>query len=181
MTSTVDRRVVVQLGLVLVAFAAVGVLAGVVWQWVWTPTMGVAYDHKWTAADAIGLQHEFSGTGWYAVVATVAGLVAGLAVALLADRVPLLTLVAVVVGSALAAWLMLLVGTTLGPADQVAVAKDAADGTRIPMELSITGDSALIALPSGALVGLVLVFIGLSPRIRGGASAETPAETAAAG
>jgi hypothetical protein len=159
-----DKRVVLQLGFVVTALAAVGALAGVVWQWLWTPTIGVVVDHRWSAGDALGLQHEFSGTGWYVVVALVAGLIAGVGVALLVDRVPLLTLAAVVVGSALAAWVMLLVGSALGPPDPDIAARTADDGTRLPMELGVTGWSPWIALPSGALMGLLLVFIGLSPR-----------------
>ncbi|KQW53317.1 hypothetical protein ASC77_03240 [Nocardioides sp. Root1257] len=181
MTTSIDRRLVAQLGLVVAGFAVVGVLAGVVWQWLWTPTMGVAYSHTWTAADAIGLQQEFSGTGWYVAVGVVAGLVAGVATALLAVRVPLLTLAAVVVGSVLAAWLMLVVGTALGPADQDAVAATAADGTKIPMALAVTGRSPWIALPSGALIGVVLVFVGIPLRSGGAAPEQTPAETGAAG
>jgi hypothetical protein len=179
MTPKTDKQVVLQLGLVVVALAAIGALAGVVWQWVWTPTVGVVVDHHWSAGDAIGLQHEFSGTGWYVVVALVAGLVAGIAVALLADRVPLLTLAAVVVGSALAAWLMVVVGTALGPPDPDVAARTAADGTRLPMQLTVTGHSPWIALPSGALLGLLFVFIGLSPRQQP-PSVETPPNDVAA-
>jgi hypothetical protein len=179
MTTGTDRRVVLQLGLVVAALAAVGALAGVVWQWLWTPTIGVVVDHRWTAGDALGLQHEFSGTGWYVAVALVAGLVAGVGVALLVDRVPLLTLAAVVVGSALAAWVMLLVGSALGPPDPTIVARTADDGTRLPMELSVTGRSPWIALPSGALIGLLLVFIGLSPRRQAPAVGSSPDDVAA--
>lgn len=179
MSSTATGRLALQLGLVVAALAAVGALAGVVWQWLWTPTVGVVVDHRWTAGDALGLQHEFSGTGWYVVVGLVAGLVAGIAVALLVDRVPLLTLAAVVVGSALAAWMMLLVGSALGPPDPAIAARTADDGTRLPMELSVTGRSPWIALPSGALVGLLVVFIGLSPR-RQIPSVESPPHDVAA-
>ncbi|GAA4758802.1 hypothetical protein GCM10023350_50880 [Nocardioides endophyticus] len=179
MTAEMDKQVVLQLGLVVAALAAVGALAGVVWQWLWTPTIGVVVDHHWSAGDAIGLQHEFSGTGWYVIVALVAGLVAGIAVALLADRVPLLTLAAVVVGSGLAAWLMLVVGTALGPPDPDVAARTADDGTRLPMQLSVTGYSPWGALPSGALLGLLFVFIGLSPRQQA-SSVETPPNDVAA-
>ena len=179
MSSTATGRLALQLGLVVAALAAVGALAGVVWQWLWTPTVGVVVDHRWTAGDALGLQHEFSGTGWYVAVGLVAGLVAGVGVALLVDRVPLLTLAAVVIGSALAAWVMLLVGSALGPPDPAIAARTADAGTRLPMELSVTGRSPWIALPSGALIGLLVVFIGLSPR-RQIPSVESPPHDVAA-
>jgi uncharacterized membrane protein YeaQ/YmgE (transglycosylase-associated protein family) len=163
-TAPTTGRLALQLGLVVAALAAVGALAGVVWEWIWTPTAGVVVDHRWTAGDALGLQHEFSGTGWYVLVGTVAGLLAGIVVALVADRMPLLTLAAVVVGSVVAAWLMLAVGTALGPPDPAVLAKTAADGTKLPMQLTVSGHSPWIALPSGALIGLLLVFIGLSSR-----------------
>jgi hypothetical protein len=164
-TPATTGRAAAQFGLVVAALAAVGALAGVVWEWVWTPTVGVVTDHRWTAGDAIGLQHEFSGTGWYVVVGTVAGLLAGVAIGLLADRAPLVTLAAVVVGSVLGAWLMLVVGTSLGPPDPTALARTADDGTRLPMQLSVSGHSPWTALPVGALLGLLLVFVGLSSRV----------------
>ncbi|WP_028645682.1 hypothetical protein [Nocardioides sp. URHA0020] len=160
------RRDAVHLVLVVVALAALGALAGAVWQWLWTPTMGVVVDHRWTAGDAIGLQHEFAGTGWYVAIGTVAGLVAGVAAALLVDRQPLGTLAAVLVGSVLGAWLMVVVGTALGPADPTVLARTAADGTRLPMQLSVSGHGPLIAYPGGALLGLMVVFVGLSARTR---------------
>jgi hypothetical protein len=179
MNTRTDKRVALQLGLVVAALAAVGALAGVVWQWLWTPTVGVVVDHRWSAGDAIGLQHEFSGTGWYVIVALVAGLVAGVTVALLADRVPLLTLAAVVVGSALAAWLMVVVGTALGPPDPDVAARTADDGTRLPMQLTVTGHSPWVALPSGALIGLLIVFIGLSPRQQSPSVETSPSDVVA--
>jgi hypothetical protein len=70
----------------------------------------------------------------------------------------------VVVGSVLGAWLMLVVGTALGPPDPEALARTAADGTRLPMQLSVSGHSPLVALPVGALLGLMLVFFSLARR-----------------
>ena len=160
------RRVLVELVVVVAVLAALGVAAGVVWEWVWTPTTGVVVDHRWGPADALGLQQQFSGTGWYVVIGVVAGLVGGVLVSLVADRVPLATLAAVVVGSALAAWLMLTVGTALGPADPQHLAKTAADGTRLPSALAVSGRSPWISFPVGALAGLAVVFIALSPRSR---------------
>lgn len=158
------RRAAAELGAVLGAFALAGAVAGFVWERVWTPATGVVVDHRWRPEDALALQQQFSGTGWYVVVGTAAGLLLGLVAALLVDRVPLLTLVAVVAGSALAGWLMLRVGVALGPADPRDLAASADDGTRLPAQLEVSGRSPFIAVPLGALVGLVIVLIGLGPR-----------------
>jgi uncharacterized membrane protein YeaQ/YmgE (transglycosylase-associated protein family) len=156
----------VQFVLAVVVFAAVGALAGVVWHWVWTPAVGVVVDHAWVAEDEAGLRGQFSSTGWYVVVATVAGLVAGALVALLLDRVPLLTLLAVIVGSVVGTWVMLQVGGALGPADPVRLALTAKQGTHLPDQLDVSRRSPWIAMPGGALLGLTFVFFGLSARAR---------------
>jgi hypothetical protein len=158
------RRTAAELGVVLAAFALAGAVAGFVWERLWTPAMGVVVDHRWRPADALALQQQFSGTGWYVVVGTAVGLLLGIVATLLVDRVPLLTLVAVVVGSALAAWVMLRVGVALGPADPQDLAASADEGTRLPAQLQVSGRSPFIAFPLGALVGLVIVLIGLGPR-----------------
>ena len=95
------RRDAVALGLVVLGFAAAGVLAGFVWERLWTPPMGVVVDHRWGPADSLALQAQFSGTGWYVVVGAVAGLLLGVVATLLVDRAPVLTLLAVVVGAVL--------------------------------------------------------------------------------
>jgi hypothetical protein len=158
------RRPALQLLIAVLVVAAVGALGGVVWYWLWTPPVGVVSDHKWVAADEAGLRGRFSATGWYVVVATVAGLVAGAVVALFLDRVPLLTLAGVVLGSVLGTWLMIRVGAALGPPDPVRLAATAKEGRHLPGRLTVTGRSAWISLPAGALVALTLVFLGLSGR-----------------
>jgi hypothetical protein len=156
--------VVLQFVLAVLVLAGVGALAGVVWEWVWSPAVGVVADHQWVAEDEAGLRGQFSGTGWFVVVATVAGLVAGVVVALFLDRVPLLTLLAVVVGSVVGTWLMLHVGSALGPPDPDHLARTAKGGTHLPAQLEVSRRSPWIALPAGALVGLAVVFVGLSRR-----------------
>lgn len=160
--------------IVLVGFAAVGALAGVLWEQWWTPPSGVVVDHVWVPDDA-GLRELFTGTGQYVVVALVAGLLAGSACAWFVDRVALLTLVTVLAGSVLAAWLMLQVGTSLAPPDPTLAARDAADGTALPGTLEVSGAGALASLPAGALTGLVVVFIGLTPTRPGSTSEHHPA------
>ena len=173
------RPAVLQALLAIAVLAATGALAGVVWYWVWTPPMGVVSGHDWLAKNEAGLRGQFSATGWYVVVATVAGLLAGAVVALFLDRVPLVTLVAVVVGSAIGAWLMLEVGAALGPADPRHLARTAEDGTRLPGNLAVTGRSPWVSLPAGALVALALVFFGVGGRRRD--VAESRHDTASAG
>lgn len=158
------RTGLVQLVIAVVALAAVGALAGVVWEWVWTAPVGVVADHRWVAEDEAGLRAQFSGTGWYVVVAGVAGLVAGIVVGLVLTRVPLLTLVGVLLGSVLGAWLMMRVGVALGPPDPHTLARTAHDGTHLPAQLSVVRWSPYTSLPVGALVGLAVVFLALARR-----------------
>ena len=90
------------------------------------------------------------------------GLVLGVLSALVTDRRELLVLGLVVVGSLLAAWLMLLVGGLGMPADPTALAATTANRTELPSTLTVRGWSPYVAFPTGALVGLCVVFIGVS-------------------
>jgi hypothetical protein len=152
---------------IVAVFAAVGVLAGVLWEWLWTPPMAVAAQQavQPTLESARG---QFSGTAWYVVIASLAGLFTAAVLALAFDRREIVTLAAVLGGSALGAWLMLVVGTALGPADPQTVAATAADGTRIPMDLDVSGRSPYLAMPAGALIGLVVIFFGVGRLHRNG-------------
>ena len=156
------RPALVQVGLAVLALAAIGALAGVVWEWLWTAPIGVVVDHTWVAQDEANLRGQFSGTGWYVVVGSVAGLIGGALVALFLDRVPIATLIGVAVGSLFGAMVMYRVGVLLGPPDQTRAAAAAKDGTHLPAQLSVSGASPWIALPAGALVAVALVFLGLA-------------------
>jgi hypothetical protein len=148
--------------IVLLVFAAVGSLAGVLWELWWTPPSGVVVDHAWVPDDS-GIRELFTGTGQYVVVGLGCGLLAGVLCAWFVDRSELLTLASVVAGSVLAGWLMLRVGTALAPTDPEVAARAAAEGTTLPGALEVSGAGALASLPAGALAGLALVFIGLTP------------------
>jgi hypothetical protein len=152
-----------QLLVVLAVTIAAGAVAGLVWEWLWTPPVGVVVDHHWVLDEA-GLRDDFSGTGTYIAVAAVVGVLVGALVALLFDRAELVTLVAVVVGSVVAGWLMYRVGLTVGPPDPRGLARTAEEGAHLPGQLEVLGCSSFVAFPSGALVGLVVVFLGLSRR-----------------
>ncbi len=155
---------IVQAGIIVALFAAGGVVAGVVWEWLWTPQMGVVVDHEWLLGLA-GLRAEFSATGLYVVVASIAGLLIGALCGVLLDRAELVTLVAVLVGAALAGWVMVQVGHALGPPDPRELAETARNGTRFPSDLRIVGTSPYVAFPAGAALGLTVVLLGMTKRL----------------
>ncbi len=159
-----DRvRALRQVLLVILGFALVGVLAGAVWEWVWTPPTGVALGKEFLL-DGDGLRSDFSSTALYVVVASLAGLLLGVLVAVLARRHELLTLVAVAVGSVLAAWLMLRVGVLLGPPDPGRWPGRPRTTRPSSTQLQVSGRSPFVAFPGGALVGLLVAFVGLNGR-----------------
>ena len=155
--------VIVQACLAVAACALAAALAGVVWEWWWTPSVGVVVDHEWLL-DLDGLRSEFSATGLYVVVASVAGLLVGALCGLFLDRAELVTLVAVLAGAALAGWVMVQVGHALGPPDPRQLAQTAREGTRLPSDLRIAGTSPYVAFPAGATLGLAVVLLGLTRR-----------------
>jgi hypothetical protein len=163
-------------GIILALFAAAGLVGGWVWWKLWSPApAGAVFEKQWYPQATEGLMAEFAGTGWYVVVAIVAGLVLGIIAGLLLDRDEIVTLVAVVVGSALAAWLMLKVGLHFSPADPQPIADTAKDGTELPGVLELAGAlnlpghalddevrSPMLAFPIGALAGLAIALFGIS-------------------
>jgi uncharacterized membrane protein YeaQ/YmgE (transglycosylase-associated protein family) len=156
-------RALGQAVVVVLLVVLVGALAGLVWQWLWDPPRGVVMNHRWVQ-DEVGLRGDFAGTGTYVAVATVAGLLAGLGVALSSRRHELVTLVALVVGSLLAGWVMYRVGVALAPPSPDLLARTAREGARLPGTLRVSGASPFLALPAGSLLGLIVVFVGLSRR-----------------
>ena len=82
------------------------------------------------------------------------------------DRSELVTLAAVVVGSALAAYLMLRVGVHLSPPDPHELAKTAQNGDKLKGALLVTSWPPKGAFTFGALIGLAVVYavsIGRTP------------------
>ena len=143
----------------LLLFGVGGLLCGGLWRWLWTPPRGTVASGVWFPTPE---GSDFAATGLYVLVGLGAGLLLGMLIALVTDRRELLTLGLVVAGSLLAGWVMLRVGELGMPADPSRLAPRAADGTRLPGTLTITGWIPLAAFPIGALVGLFGVFVGLS-------------------
>ena len=164
-------RGLLRLVLVLVVFAIAGILAGVVWERLWTPSSGLVVDNTWYL-DADGVQDDFSGTGLYVLVALAAGALLGLGTGLATRGLELVTLAAVALGSVTAAWVMLLTGTSLGPPDPRPLADGREDYTAISSDLRVVGKAPYVALPAGALTTLAACFIGLTGSPRTGSDEE---------
>lgn len=172
------RAVATRSGVVLATFAVVGAIAGVVWEWVWTPPVGIVYRGEWILEPS-GPDYDFSGTGWYVVIALAAGLLTAAVLGWVLVDHELTTLVAAAVGSVLAGWLMFTVGHTLGPPDPRPLAAAMDDLERLPSDLRVAGSdpdrpsysiagSAFLAFPMGAVVGLSVVwFTTRGRRVRG--------------
>jgi hypothetical protein len=142
---------------ILVVFTAAGAGAGRLWYHLWDVPKGVASGGQWFTGEA-GLRAEFAGVAWYVSISVLAGLVLGALAAWLLHRSELVTLAAVIIGSVLAAYLMLRVGTHLSPPDPHALAKTAADGTELEGALRVRGWPPRGAFTFGALVGLAVVY-----------------------
>lgn len=159
MSDRLTRPIVWAVGL-LGVFAVVGAAAG----WLWRSRLhiphGVVVSHRWypNAWDT-GERSFFAATGWYVVIALVAGLVLGLLAAWLSRAPELLTLAAVLVGALVAAWLMLVVGLHGAPPDPQIAAARAADGTHLSGTISRPGTAAFVVWPLAALVPLGAVYL----------------------
>ena len=142
---------------VVAIFAGVGALCGLLWFRLWDAPHGVVSGHEWYTSET-GLRADFSGTGFYVVIAVLAGLALGALAAWLCDRSELVTLVAVVCGSILAGYLMLRVGYHLSAPDPDHLALVAKDGTKLDGALRIDSGPPKAAFPFGALLGLAVVY-----------------------
>ena len=158
-------RPVLEATIILAVFALVGAGGGWFWEHRWTPPTGVAYQGKWIPIGT-GPERIFDGTGSFVVIAAIAGLVLGLICAFLFTSSEVGTVVAIVVGAALAAWLMHTVGLHLAPPDPAVRAKDAADLAKIGGTLQTYGDSYRVVFPGAAMLGATLVYLCFPARRR---------------
>jgi hypothetical protein len=152
------RRSLLFAAAVVVAYLVAGAVAGVVWEWLWTPPTQVVQQHQLFYTDYGSLRQVFTGTGLYALVAAVTAALLALATGLLTRRHELLVLAAVTLGSLGAAWTMHVVGVALGPPDPAVIAKTAADGTHVSAQLVVNGKSPYLVWPMVSLFVLALVF-----------------------
>lgn len=142
---------------VLLVFAALGVLCGVLWWLLVDPAQFTKRASGGTMGE-IELGRRFDTDGWYTVLAAVPGFLAGLSLTWWRDRDFRLTTVLLVPGAAVAAVLMAVVGRLLGPGDPDAALEAAKLGARVPVELAVTADAVYLTWPIAVLLGSLVVL-----------------------
>jgi hypothetical protein len=163
---------------VLVLYVAGGAAGGVLWERLWDAPTGLVYNGSWYLEPA-GPDHSFAGIALFVAIAFPLGLVLAVLVGALRGR-ETATVLAVLVAAGVAAGVMYAVGSSLGPADPQVLAAGEPDYTSLPGELGLTApdrgrvgwhSTALMALPAGAMTGLVGSYLltrrGLPGRRRG--------------
>lgn len=165
-------------GVVALVFALAGALAGVLWEWVWDAPPGLTYQGQWFLEPA-GPDVAFQGVALFVLIAFPLGLVLGVLVGLRRGH-EVSTVLVVLLAACVAAVVMYAVGSSLGPSDPRVLAAGRPDYTPLSADLALTApdpgrepwrSTALVALPAGAMAGLVGTFLlgsrGLARRPRG--------------
>jgi hypothetical protein len=164
------RSVLVRIGAIVVGFLAAGAAGGVLWERLWEPPVGVTYEDQWFLEPA-GPDLSFSGIVLFVLIAFAIGLVLAVLSGLWGDH-ELVTVCTVLVAAGLAGVVMYAVGTALGPADPQLLAAGSPDFTPLPSDLGLTApdrgrtqwhSTAFVALPAGAMTGLVGMYLFGSP------------------
>jgi hypothetical protein len=142
---------------VLGGLLVLGVVCGVLWWLLVDPAEFTKVRAGGTMWE-VELGRRFVAVGWFAVLALVVGALGGALLTWWRDRDELFTVGLLVLGSALAAAVMAVVGHLLGPPDPSTVLAAAAAGARVPVDLTVTGWPTYLCWPVGVLVGSLMVL-----------------------
>ncbi|CAN5212016.1 MAG: hypothetical protein ACSLEW_05375 [Nocardioides sp.] len=171
------RPVLIQVGVIVAAFVAAGVVSGLFWSVGWDAPTGTVTDGAWVPDDFEGfLRSTFDGSGRMVLWTGGFGLVIGLVCAVWLTASELATLMAVTVGSSLMAVIAREVARAGQPDSPTTLASAAPDGTVLSAPLTIADwkgwDSwvPMAAGPLAALAVLVIVFLLIARRDGEGAS-----------
>ncbi len=167
-----------RLVLVILVYVVAGAAAGVLWERLWDAPAGMTFQGEWFLEPA-GPDVSFGGVALFVLIAFPLGVL----LAALAGRRhghEVATVLTVLVAAGLAGIVMYAVGSSLGPGDPQALAAGTPDFTPISGDLELTApdedrapyrSTALVALPAGAMTGLVGMYLlgsrGVAGRPRG--------------
>jgi hypothetical protein len=151
------HRVVKDVVVVLVAFVVAAAVAGALWPELVDPVI-VERAEQGILTDEVALGDRFDTIGWYTLLGGGFGLLLGVVLVALRRGPEVITLLAVLVGACLAAWLSARIGSWLGPDDPNQVLQDATVGATAEDRVVLTADVAYLVWPISALVGSVVVL-----------------------
>jgi hypothetical protein len=151
------RPLLVDLGVIVTAFLVAGVLTGVVWPQLVDPVT-VTRGELGLSTGEVALAERFDNDGWYAVLAGGCGLVLGIVLTTWRRTHEVVTLLGVVAGAFLAAWLSAEVGTLMGPDSPETVLANAEIGATAPDVVMVSADAAYFVWPIAAVVGTMIVL-----------------------
>ena len=166
------RAVLVRLAILVAVFLVAGAAAGALWEWLWHAPVGLSYHGEWFLEPA-GPDFSFEGIALFVLIAFPLGLVLAVLAGLRHEH-EVATVLTVLVAAGLAGVVMYAVGSSLGPADPQALAAGKPDYTPISGDLGLTApdrdrvpyhSTALVALPAGAMAGLVGMYLLGSRRL----------------
>ncbi|MGZ4500422.1 MAG: hypothetical protein ACXVXD_08290, partial [Nocardioidaceae bacterium] len=147
---------------VLGVFVALGFVCAVLW-WLLVDPAEFTKLKSGGSMNELELAKRFNSDAWYAVIAAVAGLTAGILLTWWRSRDHVLTTLLLFVGSGVAAAVMALVGHAIGPADPNTVLATAAIGAKVPVALSVTSRATYLVWPIAALAGSLVVLWSAAP------------------
>lgn len=162
----IEPSLLVRMGSCLVAYVVAAALAGVLWEQLWSAPPGLSYQGKWFLEPA-GPDLAFQGAALYVLVALPVGVLLAVLVSL-RPRHEVATVLTVLLASGIGALVMYAVGHGLGPPDPHPLAAGQPDFTTISADLVLGGSvkgenplasTALLAMPTGAMAGLVVVYL----------------------
>jgi len=144
-------------------FATAGLVGAVVW-WQVTTLPKVTKVGDAASLEPAELLKQVGIDGWFFVIAAVGGLLSGVLLLIWRCRDPLLMVVLVALGGAVASWVMVYVGLALGPPEEVGALGGMKDGAQVPMQLKLHAQGVAWMWSTFAVLGaIVYVWILRKP------------------
>lgn len=148
---------------VLAWFLLGAVAVGALWPQLVDPVV-VEVTEAGVVTGEVALGDRFDTVGWYVLLAVATGILLGAVLVARRRAQEVVTVVAVLVGACVAAWLSARVGTWLGPEDARQALRGAEVGTTAEEPIVLPTDAAYLAWPIAAMMGAVAVLWSRSGR-----------------